>query len=136
MPEFGQRLHQRAEAGRRSHPVPSEVEFTAHLRELGWNSATLTMCNSIGSLLKHMWSLHLDPDEDFRVNHMTHEHAIPGVVAGAYLSSGERSAAIFQNSALSNVGDGIISYAENYGIPLLAVCQLNSLKIRDGPEKG
>lgn len=121
MAELGQKLHQAAEASKKYRGAPSEVQFTSHLRELGWNSATLTQCNSIGGLLKYMWSLHLDPNEDFRVNHMVHEHAIPGIIAGAYLSSGEKSAAIFQNSALSNIGDGVISYAENYGIPLLAI---------------
>lgn len=124
-PEFMlNKVHQVAQVSRLVRRIPSEVEFTSHLRGLGFPSATLTQCNSIGSLLKHMWSLNLDPTEDFRVNHMVHEHAIAGFMAGTYLSSGEKSAAIFQNSALSNIGDGVISYAENYGIPFLAISTL------------
>lgn len=117
-----ERLHQLAEVGR-----TSEVQFGTRLRERGFNGAAVTQCNSIESLLKLMYQWHLNPQEDFRVDLMTHEHPIAGMIAGKYLASGEKSVAIFQNSGLPNAGDGFISFAENYGVPLLAIATYRGL---------
>lgn len=125
---LGNRLHQVAEVGSMARQVPTELEFTKRAREKwGFSSATLTQCNSIASWLKHLWQLHLDPNEDFQVHLMTIENAIAGVVAGAYLGAGDHSLAIFQNSGLSNFGDGVVSFGENYGIPILAISTFRGL---------
>lgn len=132
MPELGQKLHEIAEASRKANRVP-EVQFASRLRERGFYGAALTQCNSIEGLLKHLWQLHLDPSEDFRVYPMIHEHSIPGFVAGEYLATGRKIAAIFQNSGLTNAGDGFISFAENYGIPLLAISTFRGIGERSYP---
>ncbi len=132
---LGDKLHHVAEISQKVRSIPSEIQFATRLRERGFTSATLTQCNSIGGLLKLMYQWHLNPDEDFSVNPMTHEHSIPGVIAGIYLGSGKKSAAIFQNSGLPNVGDGFISFAENYEIPLLAISTFRGLGERSYPHQ-
>ena len=126
------KLHQVTEASRKAHQVP-EVQFASRFREKGFYGAALTQCNSIEGLLKYLWQLNLDPNEDFRVYPMTHEHSIPGFVAGEYLATGRKIAAIYQNSGLYNAGDGFVSFAENYGIPLLAVSTFRGIGERSYP---
>lgn len=130
--EFGDKVHKIAETSREAHRVP-EVQFASRFREKGFYGAALTQCNSIEGLLKYLWQLNLDPNEDFRVYPMTHEHSIPGFVAGEYLATGRKIAAIYQNSGLYNAGDGFVSFAENYGIPLLALSTFRGIGERSYP---
>lgn len=124
--EFGDRIHQVSVIAHRTLDVakkpfkfPTDLDIDNKLRDLGVKTIFSVPC-SITDTLHSRWQQQ-DGQGGFRFIPTSHEHALPGLAAGWYMGSGEIPMIHMQNSGLPNAGDGFISFASVYKIPILAL---------------
>ena len=126
IPEFVDRLHEAHEVAQRvlemtktSFQSPTDLDLDNKIRGLGIRTIFSVPC-SITDTLHSRWQQQ-DGQDGFRFIPTNHEHALPGLAAGYYMGRREIPMIHMQNSGLPNAGDGLISFASVYKIPIFAL---------------
>lgn len=96
---------------------PTDQQIVQRLLDRGIKTVVSVPC-SITATMDAQWQDLADVGT-MRLIRAVHEHSLVGIAAGIYLGSGKIAMTHMQNSGFTNHADGVVSFAEVYGIPLL-----------------
>ena len=111
---------------------PTDVEIVNMLRNKGFVDYAQVGC-SITDTISDLWK-EMARREEINLTTTTHEHNLPPIAAGIYFGTGRPALIHMQNSGLPNAGDGIISLASVYKIPMLVLVTWRGSNERDDSE--
>lgn len=111
---------------------PTDVEIVNLLRNKGFVDYAQVGC-SITDTISNLWE-RIAINGYINLTTTTHEHNLPPIAVGNYFATGRPSLIHMQNSGLPNAGDGIISLATAYKIPMLALVTWRGSNEKDDSE--
>lgn len=121
------RLHQASGIARRTTSAirkpfeeTTDLDIDDHLRNVLGIKTIFSVPCSITDTLHSRWQQD-NGSNGFRLGLNAHEHSLVGQAAGWYFGKKEIPMIHMQNSGLPNAGDGLISFAQVYKIPIFGM---------------